>query len=397
MKALAIFTLILALFSSCRFLDYGFHRQRSRSDCFDRNEHQLKNPDFPTEDGPAKIDTLLYYSVVEFDRDYDWRRDTAGGAVNFSVNIYRNHELVQSMASQETESLSSDPDSHHIIGEHFYSERIWNNSTFLGKDSKTLFSFQGQEFMKGILAVGEDLYSLSQQCSGEGFSLRRNGQVIISRQDGIIFGDMGDPSYGESGALYMDEGAYCFCYYTENKGTYRYFQVKNGIEEEIGSDSILYQDLKINRGSCLHVGPVFYYPLEDARIWIKDESPYHIFAAKMSIGSAILYGTISPYGNIAGISKEEGTILVGDRLNYLVYENDAGDYVLVDSDRKERTYTQMSCISPSCISISGDKLALGLSPRITSGQAMIVMDGKFRTIPANGYISEVELIFSPPN
>ncbi len=384
---------LLTLIAGCNFLEEGFHRTKGRNDCFGRTEPPVQDGQKPPLPLPVQ-DTVLYYTAVCFDKAYDWRRDTAAGNVKYTLRFYKDHEPVQNISSDECESLSPDPYSHHIIDGQLYTERNRQGVCYLGRNGETLFSFEGREFMKGILPKGNDIYTLSQNHSGEGFTLRKNGEIVFSKSKGVIFGGLDDPSYPQSGALYSNGGEYCFCYsVSENSGT-GYFCVEDGSEQEIGSLNKLILDLKLYGKFRFSAGSSLYtYSIEDARVWT---SP--LYRQMYLIGGRInnMSGIITPAGTISEICREEGTVLAGESRHYTVFEDANADYIVADSDGQRRKFSQMSAISSACVDIMGDILVLGLSARDADKPPLIAKGNEYRELDVHGYISRVQLELSPP-
>ena len=161
----------------------------------------------------AKLDTAVFMTAVSFPDDYDWRRDTSLGNVRGSIELYRNGEKMVSVPAGPGSRVSLDPDLHHLVEGHLYTESCTDNETFIGKDGEVLFSYPGRELLCGLLVENGDVYTLGQNRSGAGFSLRCNGKEILSRKDGFIAVHMSDNPDYPTGALYRDSGHLYFSYW----------------------------------------------------------------------------------------------------------------------------------------------------------------------------------------
>ena len=192
----------------------------------------------PDEPGPApgpvfQLDTTVYYSAVRFPDGYDWQRDTAYGSVPFELLLYRDFEPALTLPSGPDACFVPDPDRHHLAGGHLYTERMADGQTRIGRDGVELFRFPGREYLVGLLEDGEDLYTLSRPAKGDGFTFRRNGDVLLRQPSGTPFGSLTDPSYGPSGALYRDQEQVCFCY-ASGKGPQQTFHaVRDGLAQQL--------------------------------------------------------------------------------------------------------------------------------------------------------------------
>lgn len=160
----------------------------------------------------AKFDTSVFVTAVSFPDDYDWRRDTSLGNVRGSIELYRDGEKVLSIPAGAGSRARLDPDLHHLMDGHLYTESCTDGETVIGRDGEELFSYPGREFLCGLLVEDGDVYTLGQNRSGSGFSLRCNGIEIFSRKDGSIAAHMSDNPEYPTGALYRDGGHLYFSY-----------------------------------------------------------------------------------------------------------------------------------------------------------------------------------------
>lgn len=202
----------------------------------------------------AKLDTVVFMTAVSFPEDYDWRRDTSLGNVRGSIELYRNGEKVLSVPAGSGSRVSLDPDLHHLVDGHLYTESCTDNETFIGKDGEVLFSYPGRELLCGLLVEKEDVYTLGQNRSGGGFSLRHNGTEILSRKDGFIAAHMSDNPEYPSGALYRDDGHLYFSYWEQGlSGNGRIWYVVEDGEgtpvDNVGTEGMY--DIRIRSGTLL--------------------------------------------------------------------------------------------------------------------------------------------------
>ena len=164
----------------------------------------------------VRKDTVLYVSGVVFDDGYDWRSDTLYRRTDGYLVLFRNDEFLQILEAGSKQRISLDPDMHHLLGGHLYTEYSDGDRTTIGCDGKTLFSYYGREMLRGLLVEGKDVYTLGANRDGSGFSFRKNGNEILSRRDGTIIGRMSENPAYPGGALYRDHHSLCFCYSRES-------------------------------------------------------------------------------------------------------------------------------------------------------------------------------------
>nr|CAP07658.1 hypothetical protein [uncultured rumen bacterium] len=178
----------------------------------DRHVESVRGGGVPVHAQPDK-DTVLYMTAVEFPEGYDWRRDTSFGEIDGRLVLYRDSVRILEVPAGPGTPVSLDPDLHHFVDGHIYTESCTDEETVIGRDGEQIFSYPGRELLCGLLAEGEDVYTLGRSRSGAGFSLRRNGEELFSRLDGGIAAQFSsNPSY-LSGALYCDGGHMYFSYW----------------------------------------------------------------------------------------------------------------------------------------------------------------------------------------
>lgn len=250
--SIAAATLCLAVCISCDKSEEG-HSHLSRTEAFGDKYRNLRQRGGSNarEDIPA--DTVVYVTGVEFDKDYDWRRDSLYGSAGGRIFLMRDGERIVEIEAGGNAHASTGADKHHLVEGHIYTEFCDASMTYIGKDGQELFSFPGREVLRGLIVDGEDVYTLGQGLDGQGLALRRNGKVEFSCKEGCVSGQMLDRSEYPTGALYMDSGHIYFCYWRpETAGSSRksWFIVEDGHETQVSSAGPygLY-DIRISEGS----------------------------------------------------------------------------------------------------------------------------------------------------
>ena len=143
-------------------------------------------------------------TAVSFPEEYDWKRDTASGAVRGArVLLLQGQDTLLCISAGAGTVVGTAPDMIHFIDGHLFTEYSDASSTVICRDGEELFRCPGREMLKGLIVSDGALYTLSQPRSGTGgFRLRRDGELLYERQDGVVAGSVGDPGYGDHGALY---------------------------------------------------------------------------------------------------------------------------------------------------------------------------------------------------
>ena len=200
---------------------------------------------------PAVMDTSVYLVAVEFPEGYDWRRDTLYGAVTGNIVLFRNGERLLSVPAGYGCQASLEPDLHHLVGGHVYTETCIDGNTVIGMDGEELFSYPGREFLCGLLVEGSDVYTLGQNRSGKGFSLRRNGGALLEAEDGTVASHLSDYPEYPTGALYRD-GERLFFSYWKNlspvSSERSWFVVEDGVETIVDAGGNGMYDIRVKDG-----------------------------------------------------------------------------------------------------------------------------------------------------
>lgn len=181
----------------------------------------------PSDSSETEPTIFIYASAVISPDGYDWRQDSTFGAAGNRLALFRNGDEILSLDTGREHLISSDPDCHHIINGHLYTEYTTDNETVIKRDGDELFRFLGKERMKGMIPVGDCLYTLGQDSDGDGFSLRLDGSPLFVKEVGTVCGGFNDCNYDRAGALYYSFGNICFDYYYGNKKRH----VRNGVEK----------------------------------------------------------------------------------------------------------------------------------------------------------------------
>lgn len=393
---------LTVLLPGCVFLDDGLTGSKTRADCSRDGGGQSVRQEaggLPS-DPPAGPDTVFYFSAVRFARDYDWQRDTAYGRADFELMLFRNGSPVLTLASGPGVPFVPDPDRHHILGGHLYSERMLGTETLIGRDGEELFRFPGREFLLGILEDGGDLYTLSRPANGQGFSYRKNGQSLIARADATPYGSLADPSYGPTGALYRDGGQVCFCFRDGGANNRSHFLVRDGTETRISeilpTQTVL--DLKLHGGQVLALYPTFSFRrLSEGRIW--PEGSGYAVTGRFADDRGGQFSGFSEAGSRTvqyQLCPEEAALYHSPEATFAVSSDPDGTVRWYGPDGAAQSETPCYFFSPACATAAGRRLFLALTPKDRSRGPQIRIGGQTREIDLWGYVSRVAAEISPP-
>ena len=253
MKHFAVFLLILSL-SACEWTGLTISLQlpgRGQR----RNDPSLARNGIGSKDGYpfSSADTSLFFSAV------------GEGLSGRTIYLFKDWEEV--LALPESAVVSAEDGMHHIVDGHLVTECFDGTGTVICFDGDETVRLPEKELLLGFLMKGGDAYTLTRPLGGSGFVLRKNGNVLVIKDNAYVFGDMTDQSYGETGALYSDEGRNCFAY---RRSDGRYFVVRDGVETEFfPPETVSYvYDIKVADGKvAAAMGRFNYSDWENARLW----------------------------------------------------------------------------------------------------------------------------------
>lgn len=354
------------------------------------------------EDPAPKLDTTVYFSAVEFPKGYDWKKDSACGNSNATLRLYRNFEPYADFTTGESTCISTDPDTHHWIDGNLYTEYNLYGATVISKNGRELFRYEGQEFLKGLLILGEDVWTLGQNCKGKGFSLRCNGEAALTDTQGIIFGDLTSSAHE---GLYVDSGKICFCYQREAVNSSNLCTVSDSEVLFYTSRTQKVHDMVISNGevSIIHSSG-------GVTIYERGQDTIQIGGKTLELDNAWLFGRASyPLVFLALKEGEKQEYMVLDRNvavsigdGWQVYMYPKGDssfrYVkfsgfemfLGDMEKGVLTsYSRPGVFSRSCLALLGDDYFLACNG--SDGTVSIETNQRSVPVEVNGYVSALDV------
>ena len=348
--------------------------------------------------------SVYYYTTVSFPPEYDWRRDSSYGAVQASVNLYRNDSLLLQIP---TGALASpDADMHHFIQGHLYTQFRIGGRTVLAKDGQIILELDQEAILAGILPLEGKLYTLWRNRGGEGFCLLEGDIELFSRSRGQPLGGLNLSAYTPGGALYSDLDKPCFCYRNGND----WYVVRESQESAVKKPYWTVFDMRSIDGQvCIfHQGstsatatfqykeslidyslPQFKY-FKTGFIYANEDEPFCAGAGYEG------WDTDTPYTIVNFVSGKSVALpgdgicqISSDPLTLLFYSSDGrlGYY----SDNSGIKYLQGSYyhLSPNAgINLDG-VLHIVLNPTETGGKPGIWKNGEIRELDMNGFISGI--------
>ncbi len=190
---------------------------------------------------------VIYVTAMDYPNGYDWRVDKEKGSVKCSLVVFADGVPVMKVPVGDAYEVSSDPDMHRMAQGHLYTDYSTDTETVIRKDGKEIIRYSGREMICGLAVKDEDVYTLGQPRQGDGFTYRKNGEILIERKRGRSFG-----------SLYHDGECMCFAFMepigTAGEDLERYYHVRDG---EI-SQTAVREDVKKVWDIVSHDGNIIY-------------------------------------------------------------------------------------------------------------------------------------------
>lgn len=156
--------------------------------------------------------------------------------------LLQNDKVLLQFQCDDQNRISADPDSHFLIGDRLYTTWQGEGKTVIRLNGDVLHTFNEEEYIKDILLLDDELWTLSKNTSDDGFKLRRDGEVVFARPEGDI------------GELYEDQGNICFCYFSTAAKKKTLHLVRNGNELTLdASKNYNLLDAKLRNGALWYL------------------------------------------------------------------------------------------------------------------------------------------------
>lgn len=385
---------------SCQTLDDTMIEGRHRFEHYSGRALPARGEDSSGPD--CKFDTIIRFSAVNVPAGYDWHRDTACGNAEAELIIYENFLPVLKISAGERFLVSTDPDTHHWLDGNLYTEYTTSSETVIKRNGEELFRYKGREFLKGLLIDGDGLWTLGQNKDEGGFSLRCNGETVLKKSEGVVFGNLNlDPH----GGLYRDCGKNCFCYRTESDGMFH--SVIGDREQSFTPPSEFVNDMLVHNGETW----ILYSEKPDGQHYFTQgtytlsmtlPAGYFLSEAHMFVESGrinVLCYVKSGFKDIVLTWINPGFIEYGvcDAL-FLFPESGSGDYVLTDEKgttvnvkSKRFSFEPSYLFTRQCFVPLGLTFCFAFNPREGVSGPRIVCDGKEHPVDINGFITGIDV------
>lgn len=351
------------------------------------------------------LEQVCYMTAFDYQKGYDWKADPSKESVRCSLVVYVDGKMIMKVPVGDMYEIGADPDMHRIIEGQLYTDYSTDSETVIKRNGETLFRYPGREAICGMETRLDDVYTLGQSRSGDGFAYRRNGEILFSRPTGTVVGQLRN----------VDDSL-CFAFYdnvhSSDGDVERYYSVCEGRVKQVA----VRDDIKkvwdiVSSGTsviCLAsvVGvdvPVILVDEEMTAVNMQKGAAIvsaSLFESNGKIGAEILYRSGK---NLYTVLWFNGmvvrTFAVGQTISSL-YMLDNGFCCAVNPVSPEKKgiiyrvgdYYDMplnySCIGNGAMSMVNGILHTGLYS--TKGERPILWkDGQMDTLMINGYISSI--------
>lgn len=242
--------------------------------------------------------TVCYVTLMSYPEGYDWRADSEKGSVKCSLAVLADGIPMMKIPVGDEYETSSDPDMHRLSGGHLYTDYSTVSETVIKKDGRQIFRYPGREFICDMIVDSADVYTLGHSRDGGGFTYRKNGEVLLERENGRSFG-----------RLYHDGDDICFAFsehvFSADGGVERYYHVRG---DEI-SQAALREDVKkvwdiVAEGGTVHYvadligidAPVLFSGLKMSILAMPDKASMTACRILLHEGTVCIEGVCAPEG-----------------------------------------------------------------------------------------------------
>jgi len=372
------------LASSCLSLDYSLFPNTPRGE---GRSSQQKRDSTQSHD---YSEPALWISAVSLDSGYDWRRDSAYYSNPGKIILYRNFVQVLSIDLGIRFHTSQAADLHHLIQGHLYTEYCDGARTYIKKDGLDAFCIDNPERLVGLCENDSSIFTLGISLKNGGLYYRKQGKALLENLHATPIGDFNDLAYSEQGALYLDEGDVCFCYFSNEDGEKNWYGVRNEKLETIASGNRRVEDCRLCSGNSY----VLVTDNVTAELIINGEDPVRIvnFYGWSNGSIRILDGKVTVMGNCV-ISKNSTTRTVWWEENNLSIISFGQEDHILNYGREtyfldEAIQDEYFLMNNRCVLAGESALYYGIAPR-KEGPPLIKYGTTLKTLDINGYITGI--------
>lgn len=354
----------------------------------------------------------LYVTGVEYPEGYDWKADSDYGYVACTVFLMKDGERIVELDVDDRDMVASDADMHRCFGGHLYTDYSTESETVIKKDGDEMFRYPDRELICGFQVIDDDVYTLGMPRTGDGWTYRRNGKLMMVKTAGYLMTGL-EVDNGELWFAYVDPVA------TSDGVRNRYYIVRDGNASPVGTG----EDVECVDDILLHGGTVYYTARLagiPGHVMYRGDSVYSVDAGSAREtsdcrihydGGSVIYISGKKCFDIIGdmcslwknfrldFNYQSGTevqeyYVDGDEISYIMLDTGQDPERLSIFDRTsfldlggaEEDYI---FLGPSCGYSGEGHLYVALHPRSADIFPALLVDGQLETYGFNGYFTSV--------
>lgn len=360
----------------------------------------------PLDEGVSgALDQVCYITALDYQKGYDWKSDTSRESVKCSLVVYADGKLIMKVPVGDVYETCADPDMHRIIDGQLYTDYSTDSETVIKKNGATLFRYPGREAICGMAIRSDEVYTLGQNRSGDGFAFRRNGEIIFSRPSGVVMGQ-----------LRVADDSLCFAYFdriqSADGAVERYYTVCEGRVTQIAvrDDIKKVWDIISSDTSVIYLASMVGVDTpvlidNDRMTALTMQKNVTVVSATLSesegsIGAEIMYRSGSNLNTLLWFNGKVARILARGTTVSSLYVLDNGICCAINPaspGNKGVIYRcgeqfdmplGYNCVGNGAVSMVNGIMHVGLSS-IHNERPILWRDGQVDTLKINGYISSV--------
>ena len=359
----------------------------------------------PSISPPASSKSITYVSAFNYPRDYDWIADPDRGAVKCSLVVFREGVPILKVPVGDEYMVGPDPDMHRIVGGHLYTDYSTDEMTIIKKDGKPLIEYPRAEMICDFQVVNENVHTLGHSRSGNGFSYRINGKVVLERDSGYTFERIAIEDSTISVAFSEQIAS--------SSGTIeRYYVMTNGKVSQVAlrDDIKKVWDVATYRGEVVYLAsltgvsaPVLVY--KNGMMALSMPMLLTLVSCRMNVlpGGIFVEGVVADGNQVQSVIWDADSwftlfqkgltfsaVCMGDDVVHCALNpaSGTGAGLIYRGGEKLSMPLGYACMSRSAMDFSSGMLSVGLSSLI-GGKPILWVDGQTKELDVNGYISSI--------
>lgn len=352
----------------------------------------------------SSIRPVCCVSGFVYPSGYDWYEDPTSKEVRCSLVVFADGVPKIKVPVGDGYEVSRDPEMYRVIDGNLYTFYSKEGKTVFRRNGAPLFRYDADEVLVDMEVRGEDIYSLSHKRSGEGFSYRKNGKVLLERFSGETFGK-----------FWHEGDSLCFAFMqpvaldmgVENR-YYVSFESQTVLVQNPNKLDRVWDIMSHNGTPCQLISLL---GLQDVMLMV-DGSQLRI---KIPNGAKMLSCRLFPADNLIGVEclyeypdgKRESGIWV-EASEYIRFETgssiqalrytagnayclltpEQGEGMIFDAGEIIRMPQEYFCVGPRSLDVHEGELYVAMSSR-TGGWPLVWHNHQTDTLRVNGCVSSI--------